>query len=222
LPSAIEIKSVTESVFQHLRVQIITGHLPPGHKLSETELSSDYGVSRQPLREAFRLLEGERLVVSIPRKGCYVAAISLEDCREICEVWEMIEAFSIDLLRSKRIKHLPEAGTALKEATDLLPTPIPDPFLYFEHLKTVSGFHVKLVEATRNTTLIHLYKSILSNLARYQALFISDKAVNEHKAILALIQGGKYQKAKELLRAHIKTLRDNIETKLESELKSGR
>ena len=216
MPSTIEIKSVTESVFQHLRVQIITGHLPPGHKLSEAELSSDFGISRQPLREAFRLLEGERLVVSIPRKGCYVTKISLEDCREICQAWEMIETFSIDVLCSKRIKHLKEAGNALTAATHLPSPSTSDPFLYFEYMKTVSSFHVRVVEATRNSTLIHLYKSIIPTLARYQALCVTDQAVKEHKDILALIQGGKYRKAKEVLRAHINTLRAHMEAELRS------
>ena len=100
MPNAIETKGVTEGAFQYLIVHIITGHLAPGSKLSETELASQLEISRSPLREAFRRLENERLVVSIPKKGCYVAEISLENCHEICQVWEMIELFAIDLLRS--------------------------------------------------------------------------------------------------------------------------
>lgn len=56
------IKSVTETIFQDLRVKIIEGALAPGSKLKEKELSSNYGISRAPLREAFGLLENEHLV----------------------------------------------------------------------------------------------------------------------------------------------------------------
>ncbi|MBW2123631.1 MAG: GntR family transcriptional regulator, partial [Deltaproteobacteria bacterium] len=67
-----EIRGVTKSLVDYLRTQIITGNLPPGQKLNEIRLSSDLGVSRPPLREAFRILEHDRLVASIPRKGTYV------------------------------------------------------------------------------------------------------------------------------------------------------
>ncbi|UCB51463.1 MAG: GntR family transcriptional regulator [Deltaproteobacteria bacterium] len=43
-------------------------------------LSSNLGISRPPLCEAFRVLENEYLVLSIPRKGCYVTQVSMEDC----------------------------------------------------------------------------------------------------------------------------------------------
>ena len=214
MPSAIETKGVTEGAFQYLIVHIITGHLAPGSKLSETELASQLEISRPPLREAFRRLENERLVVSIPRKGCYVAEISLENCREICLVWEMIELFAIDLLRSMVDKDFKEVDAVLSKAIDLRPPPSSDPFQHFEYLKMISAFHIKLVEAAKNVTLTHLYNSIRPSLARYQSMFISDSATEEHQTIMRLIQDNNYQEAKKLLRKHIRHLCDQLETKL--------
>ena len=217
MPSAIEtieIKGVSEGAFQYLMAHIITGHLAPGSKLSETELASQLEISRPPLREAFRRLENERLVVSIPRKGCYVAEISLENCHEICQVWEMIELFAIDLLRSKADKDLREMDAVLSKASDLPAQPSSDPFQHFEYLKMISAFHIKLVEAAKNVTLTHLYNSILPSLARYQSMFISDSAAEEHQTIMRLIQDGNYQEAKKLLLKHIRHLCDQMETKL--------
>ena len=98
-----QIKSVTETVLQDLRVKIIVGELAPGSKLGEYELSSSFGISRAPVREAFRLLENEHLVIYYPRRGCYVTEISIKKCREIYQVRTMMECFSVDLLEAKGI-----------------------------------------------------------------------------------------------------------------------
>lgn len=81
-----KIYGVVETVQRRLRQAIITGKLPPDHKLNEIELAQEFEVSRPPLREAFRKLENENLIVSIPRRGSYVAGMSKEDCEQIYRV----------------------------------------------------------------------------------------------------------------------------------------
>jgi DNA-binding GntR family transcriptional regulator len=110
---AVTITSVTETIVRHLRVHIIDQQLPPGHKLNEVELSSSLGVSRPPLREAFRILENEHLVVSFPRKGSYVTEMSINDCQEIFEAREMLECYAIELLQAKGIREIPQAAKTL-------------------------------------------------------------------------------------------------------------
>ena len=77
-----EILSVTESALQFLRRRIIIGELKPGQKLNECSLSEELGISRPPLRETFRILEKDQLVVAIPRKGTYVTELSIRDFEE--------------------------------------------------------------------------------------------------------------------------------------------
>ena len=64
-----EVFGVKENVVQYLRSKIITGELAVGQKLNELELSCLLSISRPPLREAYRILENEYVIVSIPRKG---------------------------------------------------------------------------------------------------------------------------------------------------------
>ena len=219
MPSVIETKGVTEGAFQYLKVHIITGHIAPGFKLNETELSLKLEISRPPLREAFRRLENERLVVSIPRRGCYVTEVSLENCREVCQAWEMMELFAVDLLRLESNKNLDEVDVALFKATDHPAQPSSDPFQQFEYLKKITDFHLKLVEAARNMTLTHLYNSILPSLARYQSMFISDRATKEHQAIIQLLRERKHAEAKKILRKHIRHHCDQIEAKMTDQTK---
>jgi len=78
-----EIKTVTNIATEYLRKQIITGEMAAGQRINETDLASCLDISRPPIREAFRILENEHLVVNIPRKGTNVTKISSEDLQDI-------------------------------------------------------------------------------------------------------------------------------------------
>jgi DNA-binding GntR family transcriptional regulator len=200
---------VGEGVLQYLRAHIITMELMPGQKLNEIELSRSLGISRAPLREAFRILENEHLVVSIPRKGCLVTDISMKDCQDIYELRTLFESAAIDLLESHRIRSLPHVIQAL-EKTALLKKPVDNgASSKFDYLRSVAEFHLRLVEAGGNLRMNQLYKGIFPSLARYQSLYtyiseLMDKSQEEHEHVLRLIEEGNYSKAKQDLNSHIK------------------
>ena len=66
-----------ELVCENIRQAIIDGTFSPGERLMEIQLADEMGVSRTPVREAIRKLELEGFVVMIPRRGTYVADISI-------------------------------------------------------------------------------------------------------------------------------------------------
>lgn len=214
-----KIMGVTESAGQYLRVHIITGELAPGQKLNEMELASRLDISRPPLREAFRILENEHLIVSIPRKGCYVTEVSMEEGRGIFEAREMIECFSIDLLQAKKIRDLPHVASALEETADLPAPTSSDPYEKFNYLYAIANFHIKLVESAGNPQLSRFFGSIFSNLARYQEMYVyipglMGKSQKDHERVLDLIERGDYGEAKEFLKAHINSFLKFIEKAL--------
>ena len=214
-----QIKSVTETVLEDLRVKIIVGELAPGSKLKEGELSSNFGISRAPLREAFRLLESEHLVVYYPRKGSYVTEISIERCREIYQVRTMMECFSVDLLKAKGIKDLPKVESALEETVNLVMPSSDDSYNKFDYLKAIANFHISLVEAAENTQLTYFYHSIFPNLARYQSIYtymsgLMNKSYQEHKEFLRLVKNRDYNEAKKYLKCHIDKFIKIIEDKI--------
>lgn len=214
-----EILSVMETVVQYLRERIITNELKSGQKLNEIELASEINISRAPLREAFRMLENEHLVVSIPRKGCYVTEISLGDCQEIFEAREMIECASVDLLKAKGIRNLPEVASALEKTADLPMPTSSDPHGKFQYLKAIADFHIKLVEAAGNSRLTHFYNAIFSSLARYQAMYtyipgLMNTSQEVHSQILHMIKQGDHEEAKNLLKFHIESFLELMEKKI--------
>jgi DNA-binding GntR family transcriptional regulator len=205
----LSVTGVTETVVQYLRIQVIGGVLAPGQKLNEIELSSRLGISRPPLREAFRILENEYLVVGIPRKGCYVTEVSIEDCREIFQSREMIECYAVELLREKNIRELPRVASALEATVDLPMPTSPDPYERYDYLKAIADFHIRLVESAGNSRLIHFYAANFSNLARYQSMYVfieglMNASQSTHEHILHYIRKGDYAQAKEVLRSHIR------------------
>ena len=85
------------AVAEQLRRLITEGELAPGARLNERVLGVKLGVSRTPLREAFRLLEADGLVVLHPNRGAQVVALSEDDIREYFEMMGALEALSGEL-----------------------------------------------------------------------------------------------------------------------------
>ena len=90
-------KPLRDVVFENLRDAIITQVLKPGERLMEIQLADEMGVSRTPVREAIRKLELEGLVVMVPRKGAYVAGVSMKDIHEVYEVRSALEMLAVTL-----------------------------------------------------------------------------------------------------------------------------
>ena len=214
--------TVTENIIQHLRVDIITGELLPGQKLNEIMLCTKLNVSSAPLREAFRLLEKERLVENIPRKGCYVSEISTEDCCQIYKVREMMECFAVDLIKEKKIRDLSEVETSLEIYSDLHFPEKATTYEKFVFVKKIYNFHFQLVEAAGNAELNRLYYEMFPKLARYQYLYMYNyepalvsEYGGEHKEILHHIASGDYLAAKRLLKSHISRFARFVKSRIE-------
>ena len=213
------ILGVTWSVVEHLRDDIITSELAAGQKLNEIELSSQLGISRAPLREAFRILEEGHLVDSVPRRGCYVSDVSLEDFEGLYQARRMVECYSIDLIKEKKITAFPDIAQALHECSGVADPPPNDRRKKLAYLRLFAKFHEKLVETAGNRQLISFYRKISLNLSRYQFMYaylpgVTSDSQADHSEILTLMKRGEYERSKQLLRAHIKHFVNLMEPKM--------
>ena len=153
-------KSVKESATEYIKNKIITGEFVAGNAINETALAAHLNISRPPIREALRTLENEHLVVSVPRKGTYVSKLSVEDLLEIYQLREMVEGYSIDLLKEKNIRNLPAISSSLEEFSRL-PEPDCDNLeKRLTYLRSAYDFHIKLVESSGNKLLTRWNNSI--------------------------------------------------------------
>jgi DNA-binding GntR family transcriptional regulator len=75
-----------QRAYSEIKERIVTTVMCPGAVIEEAALMSELGLGRTPVREALKLLEAEKLVVVSPRRGMFVADVSLTDLRELEEV----------------------------------------------------------------------------------------------------------------------------------------
>jgi DNA-binding GntR family transcriptional regulator len=90
-PDAISSTALYEQVASRLRERIYDGLLPAGEPIDEPALCALFGISRTPLREALKVLDREGLVELVPRRGCVVRSLSMEDLAELFPVIAVLE-----------------------------------------------------------------------------------------------------------------------------------
>ncbi|MBQ0888524.1 GntR family transcriptional regulator [Streptomyces sp. RM72] len=104
--------STAERVSDILRSRIAEGYFPPGTRLSEDSIGGALGVSRNTLRESFRLLTHERLLVHELNRGVFVRVLTVEDVEDIYRTRSLVECAVEDGRRSAREGDWKGVGTA--------------------------------------------------------------------------------------------------------------
>lgn len=211
-------KPLREVVFESLREAIIAGMLKPGERLMEVQVAEELGVSRTPVREAIRKLELEGLVVMLPRRGAYIAGISVKDIADVFEVRAALEALAASLA-AERITdaELEDLERSLVEITKVSDT---------GEIGTIvardTNFHDIIYRASRNSRLIQIISNLQDQIQRFRMATLSRpgrtrEAVEEHKKIVEAISDRNGELAAQLAREHI----ENAESSLLSSLKES-
>jgi len=102
-----------------IRDAIISGNMKAGSRISEPEMAQRFGISRTPVREAFRQLESEGYLTVIPRKGAVIRSFSQKDVEEFYAVKSILEGYAARLacerLSNKDIDRLEAINNRLEE-----------------------------------------------------------------------------------------------------------
>jgi len=103
-------ESLVDIARRHIQLWIIKGEYHPGQKLKEEEISARLNISRMPIREAFKALEIEGLVIRKPRRGVFVTLMTEKDVWEVytlkAYLYEMATELAIDLITDTEIEEL--------------------------------------------------------------------------------------------------------------------
>ncbi len=193
-----------ERIAGALRQAIVDSVLAPGERLLEQDLALRLGVSRVPLREAFRMLEGEGLVLIQPHRGAVVRERSDTELRELFSVRAMFESNAVRTLAHTR-------PAAALEALDTMVGQMKSAVRakrFDEYSRLAAHFHDAMVAECGNALLSRLYDQIRTSLRRYQALMAElpespAKSIREHEAILAAIRAGDADGASRAAELHI-------------------
>ena len=208
--------SLTSVVQQEIERRILQGELAPGAKLIEAALAETLGVSRGPVREAFRMLEEAGLVKQEKNRGVFVRSIPLHEAMEIFDLRAMMDeavgrrlAVSITSEQLRRVRAMVEAMEKAVKAGDA------DSY----HLLNLD-FHDRLVEFSGNRKLTSIYRRLINELSLFRRMNLVDAkllpiSAGEHRAIVKAIAAGDPEAAGAAMRQHVmdskeRTLRNNM------------
>jgi GntR family transcriptional regulator, vanillate catabolism transcriptional regulator len=198
---------LVDQVAAHLREGILGGELPSGTPLIQEELAEKLGVSRTPLREAFRILERDGLVRSSPRSNTVlVAEFTDEDVTELYQIREVLDGLAARLAATRHpansdLVQLARYVTQMSNSIRPFNTP--------RYLQAHVAFHLGIVELSGNKRLRQqepvfrisaqmLYGRLSTNVERLE------RSNEEHQQILDAIAAGDGARAEKVARQHIK------------------
>lgn len=203
-----------------LRDAIITGEIKQGSKLSETKLAKELDVSRGPLREAIRRLEGMNLIQHKPQLGARVVTLNMDLVLQIYETREALESKACALaainMTSQEIDHLHrQIDAQSKYMRENSVSLIPAESDYAFHETIIYGSKNKIIERALLRELYNLIK-----MFRYQNEFARTSTTNsliEHRQIAYAIEQRDSELAEVTMRRHCVRARERIRRRMQKD-----
>jgi len=192
-----------EAVLAELRRFIATGTLHPGQKIVQDALAAELGVSRVPLREALKILEGEGQVTYAARRGYFVTELSLSDLIEVYRIREILEAEAVTIavpqMTAQDIDRLEEAERDVRAAAEIADV--------ITMTTANRRLHFTLIDACALPRLVWLIRLLWDATEVYRSVYYdgehSRELVNaEHLELIAAVKAGDASAAVLVLTKH--------------------
>ncbi|TFY98912.1 phosphonate utilization associated transcriptional regulator [Ramlibacter humi] len=200
----LQTSSLANVVQQEVERAILAGEYAPGDKLIEAALARKMGVSRGPIREAFRMLEEAGLVRTEKNRGVFVRDIPIDEAVEIFDLRAAMDelvgrqlAANITTAQLKEVRSLVDAMEKAVKAQDA----------YNYHLLNLK-FHDRLVEMAGNRKLTAIYRKLIKELSLFRRLNLADSwllpiSAGEHRSIVKAIAAGDAEAAGKAMSQHV-------------------
>lgn len=198
-----------------LRGRIVACDLPPGARISEAEVAASYGISRQPVREAFIKLAEEGLIRVRPQRGTEVARIDIQAVLDARFVREATEADIVRLLASAPDPALVAELETQLAAQEKVPKHSASAFIDLDDL-----FHRTLAEAAGRRTVWSLIEGLKLHFDRVRFItssrFPTDSVLAQHRHLVARIAAGDPEGAEAAIRSHLRAVLDDLPKVMET------
>ena len=204
-------QSLTERVYQDLRTAIITGNIPGGTRLVESNLAAEMQVSRTPVREALHKLALEGLLYSIPRAGYIVEEMSDHDVEDLFDVRIKIEQMAarmaLERITPEELKLLAEN---LENANRVLENGQNQQMAELD-----TEFHGIIYKATRSKTLYRICLTLSDHTLKYRIALIDKsemgrKTRDGHYEIYQAILSGDGDRVDQAIQSHLELAKKDI------------
>lgn len=209
---AISSETLKNTAYNVLKQMILTGHLKPGQKLAERDLTERLRISRTPLREALSRLEQEGLVISKPQRGYFVLEIDAKMIEDLFDLREVLDGFAIRLaIRRMTAEELEELERVFRELSRFEKNETQTE----EEIRTGLRIHEILARAGKNEllceTLLRLYERMLMFIW-IDVLYADEAALtrHEHREIFEVVLVRDEKRAVEIAQAHVRRSKENV------------
>src|SRR5215510_702114 len=197
---------------RELERRIVSGELAVGSKLNEVDIANALGVSRGPVREAFRALDQAGLVRVEKNRGVFVRQLSLEEANEVYEVRAALEGL-IGRLAAQRIDadEIEQLRAIVKKMAALDKSRKAEAYFALN-----LEFHELVARAARNGSLLTHYRRVVNELDLYRRETITRSidsiavSTREHEAIVNALAKGDERLAERLLVEHVLHSRERL------------
>ncbi len=203
-------ETLAATLHRQLEAEIASGRLEPGSRLDEQEIARRFGVSRTPVREAFRLLAADDLVELRGRIGATVRAIGVHTLIEMFQVMGELEGLCARLAARRAT---PAQCARLQALHARLEAATGDGADAFYDINT--EFHEVIYEAACNAFLAEQTRRLRNRVAAYRRRVTRmpsriEDTLREHAAVMAAIIGRDPEAAHKAMRAHLTLLGENL------------
>ncbi len=204
-------QTLAEVLHAELEVAIINGLLKPGDKLDEQEIAQRFGVSRTPVREAFRMLGANDLVDLRSRQGVVVRKIGVNTLLEMFQVMAELEGLCARLAaRRLTEKQKNDLQAIHKRLIDASTSADAGTFYAINQ-----EFHEVIYDASRNAYLANQTRELRNRVAPFRRRVTLmphrfEKTVREHEAIIDAIVRHDAEQAHTAMRDHVNLLGDDL------------
>ncbi len=203
--------------YQYIQAKLLAGVWVAGAMLSEHSVAQELGISRTPVREAFRNLEKEGLLEPVPRYGTRVKALDRRDLIELYELREALEPYAVaqaaGKLQEEDRRRLRVLCDELKMIADELRKKRrdkPDAAMMKRLMSADLGFHQLLIRAAGNRRMMKIVAEsrvlarIFSALRQEHTLTVIEETHRYHASILKAVETGDADTARRLMTDHIR------------------
>lgn len=207
-------RKAAERAYDAIKTAILAREFEPGFHLTEALLAKRLGISRTPVREAFRRLGAEGWLQILPDQGVRVMGWSPRDIDELFEVRALLESHiarrAAQHITAAQIKRLRSLTQRMEATLD-----IDDGAALDERAAANSAFHMLLTEAAGNSRLQDILRVMLE-IAAVRRSFQSytdeeaRRSLNHHFELIAALEAGNGDWAEAVMRSHILAARNAV------------
>jgi DNA-binding GntR family transcriptional regulator len=215
-------RTLREQIVSSLRESIIRGELDPGQKITEPELAGKLGISRTPIREAFRQLESEGFLTVIPRRGAIVSRMTKKEINDFYEIKSLLEGYAARKAAAcatdKDIEKLRKLNGQLQVMAER-----GDVEGYFNKNKE---FHSTFISICGNDKLLDIWSNLTRLFVRFRlnALSVPGRlmdSVTKHREIINALSKGDGPLSEAMVVEHSLVSGEDLVEEVESLLKNG-